>query len=279
MDKRVVFATCHDGVRVAAGVSGAGFPMLSLHGPLFSHCHLPPFTEAVGEFRNTLAGRRALVMADLRGSGLADRGRILHSFDDYMADLLAIYDALGIQEADILAQGARPSLAIRFAGCFPDRVRRLYLWGGTAGPTAASGYSTLSPARNLVADDWDLFVDTLIARGLGSEALIPTVSPRMRKCASQEDVLRWMDCLAATNIDGDGVRVRCPTLICELNTRTLREASRVERLAAEIPRSELVFVSRWEELPEARSARTSASRNRAEATRWALTHGTHAEGK
>jgi DNA-binding CsgD family transcriptional regulator/pimeloyl-ACP methyl ester carboxylesterase len=243
MDTRVVFATSHDGVRVAAGVKGSGFPLLYLNGPLYSHCHIAAFTEDSARFHKRLMTRRAFTMVDIRGCGLADRGAITHSFDDYVADLLALYDAMGIHRADVLALSARPSLAIRFAGSFPERVRRLYLWGSTSGPTAASGYAMLTPGvRELAAANWDVFVNTLASRGSGSEALVPALSARMRMCATQEDVLRWMDCLAATNIEGDAQKVSCPTLIAELDNQTLREAGHAEKLAAQIRNSELVFL-------------------------------------
>lgn len=160
-----------------------------------------------------------------------------------MADLEAIYAALKIERADILAFGARGSMAIRFAWKNPERVRRLFIWGTSSGPTPADGVPMASPGfRYLVANDWPLFLQTFVARNAISEKAVPALLTDIERNSDQEDVLAFLDCLRETNIEGEAALLRCPTLVAELDATTLRDAGHAPRLAAMIPNSELVYL-------------------------------------
>lgn len=243
MDTRIVYATSHDGVRVACSVRGTGFPLMLLRVPLASNCRSLGPAEPSRQFVERLAQRRQLIMVDLRGSGLADRHPPSQTFEDCIADVSAVFDVLRLDCADILAHGQRSSLAIRFAGQQPERVRRLMLWGPSAGPTAADGAPMASIAfRNLAADDWKFFLHTFAARNAGSETGVPALTAFFEKNSDQADVLAFLDCVRETNIEGDAEAVRCPTLVTELDSSTLREGGHAERLASLIPTSELVYL-------------------------------------
>lgn len=243
MDTRLVFATSHDGVRVACGVMGSGYPMLVLPIPLLSHCRLDVTRRGWRESCERLARRRQIIRIDLRGCGMADRHASTHTFDDYLADIRAIYDVLRLEVADILAFGVRTPVAVRFAARHPERVRRLVLHGVTVGPTAAAGRSMVEPAAlDLAAANWQLYVETLAARGNVGEARISETAAYMHKCCDQVSALAAFKALNATNIEGDVPLLQCPTLVAELESNTLIASGHAEQFIALAPHAQLVWI-------------------------------------
>jgi pimeloyl-ACP methyl ester carboxylesterase len=75
-----------------------------------------------------LSDRFRVIAPDLRGhgdSGWSDDGH--YSITAHVQDLLALYDALGIESAPILAHSMGGLIALRFAGLYPAAVSRLIL--------------------------------------------------------------------------------------------------------------------------------------------------------
>ncbi len=111
------------GVRVAERGPEHGEPVIMLHG----------WGASVYMWRHAFAllpayGIRAIGV-DLRGYGLSDkpRHRGAYSLDQYIADLEALYAALGLQRATLVGHSMGGALALRFALRHPERVRRLVL--------------------------------------------------------------------------------------------------------------------------------------------------------
>ena len=71
--------------------SGAGLPVLLVHGFPLDHTMWQPQLEA-------LAGEAHVVAPDLRGFGASDAGGETVSMEDYADDLAALLDARTIQE-------------------------------------------------------------------------------------------------------------------------------------------------------------------------------------
>ncbi|MBE0610469.1 MAG: alpha/beta fold hydrolase [Dehalococcoidia bacterium] len=242
MDNRIVFATSRDGVRVAAGVVGSGFPLVVLNIPARSHCRLD-LTRRVGrEFSERLAATHRLIRIDLRGSGLSDRHPTVHTFEDYIADIEAVYAAVGIRRADILAFGLRTPVAVRLAVTQPDRVRRLILQGVTAGPTAASGRTILEPGPDRYVENFDRFLEMLAARMGTPPAGLEEETAYMKECCDQASAAAAIAVLNETDVSADPPLVRCPTLVVELENNTLLQRGHAEQFVSQVPQAQLVFV-------------------------------------
>ena len=113
------------GVRVRVAESGRGnsAPVLMLHG----------WGASLYMFRHALAllpqhGFRAIAV-DLRGYGLSDHPLApgAYSLDAYLADLDALFAALGIERAAVIGQSMGGGVALRYALRHPERVTRLVL--------------------------------------------------------------------------------------------------------------------------------------------------------
>ena len=95
-------------------------PLLLLHG--FSG-HRDDF---IGVMPFLADGRRVIAL-DQRGHGdsVSGPGAAGYSFEQLVADLLAVLDALGIERIDLLGHSVGGMVALRFALAYPERVRSL----------------------------------------------------------------------------------------------------------------------------------------------------------
>jgi DNA-binding CsgD family transcriptional regulator len=190
-----------------------------------------------------MARSRAFVLADLRGSGLADRHPRSFTFDDQVQDIRALCQAVSSEAVDLLAFGPRGSQAIRLAVSYPHLIRRLYLWAAPAGPFANDGIAMASPsARRLMEEDWELYEQLWAARQAGSEEAVTAMVQFSRACTDRLDVLAFIDSLDGVFIEDDPAGLACPALVTELDGTTLRDERHAARLSQMIPESELVYL-------------------------------------
>jgi pimeloyl-ACP methyl ester carboxylesterase len=120
-------------------------------------------TEAHEKFCTRLAERRTLVLYDRHGCGLSDRNRTSFTPEDDMLDLETVIEALGGPVVDLfgISWGGTPSLT--YAARYPERVRRMVLYGtfatGARGPGEDVG-ARLAALAALRRTDWELFSKT-----------------------------------------------------------------------------------------------------------------------
>ena len=122
------FATATDGATIAFETLGEGEPIVLVHGFGASRA----ITWANTNWYQTLsrAGRR-VVAIDCRGHGQSDKPYAIPSYDEGLmaADISAVLEALGIEQADLMGYSMGGYLAIRLMGDSPALVRRTILAG------------------------------------------------------------------------------------------------------------------------------------------------------
>lgn len=114
-----------DGARIHYEVHGSGFPVLLLadgagggEAASWSRHFYDPVTELAGSFR--------VIAVDQRHAGRSAAAPFEpFSFEQHAADLQAVLDDLGVEEAHVVASGAGTALAWRLAHDAPQRVRAL----------------------------------------------------------------------------------------------------------------------------------------------------------
>lgn len=106
-------------VRESAPVAGAR-PVVLIHG--LGGDHSSWTTVATGLRRSG----RQVIAVDLRGHGRSDRAET-YRLDDFRDDLRFVFDALGVERADVVAHSLGAHTALRFAIAEPSRVGRLVL--------------------------------------------------------------------------------------------------------------------------------------------------------
>jgi pimeloyl-ACP methyl ester carboxylesterase len=140
-----------DGTELAYHLRGEGDPLVVLPGgPMQASAYL-------GDLGG-LAGRRRLVLLDLRGTGdsAVPVDPATYRCDRLVDDVEALRLHLGIEEMDVLAHSAGGSLAMLYAARFPKRVARLVLvtatpWALGLAPTAEH---RLEAARLRSSESW-----------------------------------------------------------------------------------------------------------------------------
>ncbi|HEY3218014.1 MAG TPA: alpha/beta hydrolase [Candidatus Limnocylindria bacterium] len=109
-------------------------------------------------FADAVAGRLRLVAPDARGHGESGRPADGYAPHDFVADAIAILDALAIDRAVVVGHSMGGTHAIRLAAPYPDRVTRLVIVDAgpepmVEGATRARRLSLDRPERFASADE------------------------------------------------------------------------------------------------------------------------------
>jgi 3-oxoadipate enol-lactonase len=122
--------------RMAVWTWGSGEPLVLLHPLAMSG-------ELWGPLAEQLAGEFQVFAPDLRGHGGTSWDRDGFSERDMAADLVQALDTLSMGPVHLLGMSMGGSVAMTFAGLYPDRVRSLTLADTTAwyGETAVSDWA------------------------------------------------------------------------------------------------------------------------------------------
>jgi pimeloyl-ACP methyl ester carboxylesterase len=195
---------------------GAGPAVLLLHG-------IANYARYWDFFADAVAGRLELVATDARGHGESARPQEGYAPADFVADAIAVLDALDWQRPLVVGHSMGGGHAIAFAAAHPDRVARLVIVDNSPEPMASGS----ERARRLTSARPERFADAAEA-----EAYLRRTSPgyadavyanRLRWAFRAESgALAWRsshDALARIFAAPRGDRwaalasLRCPTLV------------------------------------------------------------------
>jgi pimeloyl-ACP methyl ester carboxylesterase/DNA-binding CsgD family transcriptional regulator len=153
----VQYVKTNDGFDIAYAVSGEGPPFVFMPG-VFEHVQLSWQFQPLRPWLEGLSARFRLVQFDPRGSGMSSRGLSAdHRTEDYLLDLEAVMNRLGLGQFILLGGSTHAYTAIDFALKHPERVSALIL-----GPVAFSQDEFKRVFfSELPAEDWDLFLKSL----------------------------------------------------------------------------------------------------------------------
>jgi pimeloyl-ACP methyl ester carboxylesterase len=122
------YAKTEDGVHVAYQVVGQGPPDVVYANSFMSHVEVSWEYPPAVRFYERLAAFSRLVLFDRRGTGLSDP--IVGSFtmEDRIADIQAVMDAVGLDQAVLLGSSEGAAACAYFAALYPERVSALILY-------------------------------------------------------------------------------------------------------------------------------------------------------
>jgi pimeloyl-ACP methyl ester carboxylesterase len=253
--------TTADGRRLAWRETGTGPPLLCHPGgPGFS-------SRCFGDLRE-LAGERALLLLDPRGTGESDRPADSSAYDlaDYAADVEAVRERLGLERLDLLGHSHGGFVAINWAGTHPERVGRLVLAGTTARfmdeiraerqarvashagqpyfddalaalqAHHAGEYADDAELQALYRREWRLFMP------VGTDPQTDPVVAAMRASGPNADALRHFNARVAPAMDQRALlpRIGAPTLVISGGEDAFGEAA--DELAGALPDATLVRI-------------------------------------
>ena len=139
------------GVRLHVAEAGTGVPLLLVHG----------WPQHWYEWRGLVAelkGERRLIMPDLRGFGWSDAPRGPIEPEVFVRDLVALLDALGLEQVDLVGHDWGSFSSLLLAARHPERVRRLL--------AISSPHPWLKVTPGIALETWRAWYAVLFAAGL-----------------------------------------------------------------------------------------------------------------
>lgn len=193
--------------------SGAGFPLILLHGNGEDSSY---FEHQIEDFSR---GFRVIAL-DTRGHGKSPRGNAPFTLEQFAEDLLAFMDGHSIGRAHILGFSDGANIALAFAMKHPERVGKLILNGGNLRPWGVKFLVQLP----IVLGYW-------LAKG---------ISVFDKKAVAKKELLGLM--VTQPHVDASllaGLKV--PTLVIAGTNDMIRD-SHTREIHAAIPGSELAIL-------------------------------------
>ncbi|CAN5704763.1 alpha/beta fold hydrolase [soil metagenome] len=248
--QNIAFTQGADGIRLAYAVSGDGPPLVRADNWM-THLGYDIESTVWCHWVRDLSLGHTFIRYDERGCGLSDWEAGAFTFDDWVADLESVVEALDLQRFPLLGVSQGGAVAVVYAARHPERVSKLVLCGAYARGRAARAVSDAE--KSAAALDLDLarvgwgrddpaFRQVFAAQFLpdGSRADWAAFDQLQRRTTSSENAVRFLEQFATIDVREQARQVRCPTLILHS-----REDHRVpmpagEELAGLIPDSRLV---------------------------------------
>lgn len=133
---------------IAYQVVGEGHPLdLVLVSTWFSHVEARWDLPGYVHYLRRLSSFSRLISFDKYGIGLSDPipAKELPPLEDWMDDVSAVMDAVGLERAAIVGAGEASPMAALFAATYPERTAALVLLNATARISATPGYEIGAP--------------------------------------------------------------------------------------------------------------------------------------
>lgn len=221
--QHIAFCRAGDGVRLAYAVVGEGPPLVraanwmthlgyDIESPVWSH------------WVRDLSRNHTFIRYDERGCGLSDWDANDFSFDDWVADLESVVEALGLERFPLLGVSQGGAVAMAYAARHPERVSRLVLCGAYArgrGVRAVGDEEKRAAALDLElarvgwGRDDPTFRQVFAAQFLpdGTRADWAAFDQLQRRTTSPENAVRFLEAFGRIDVRDEAREVRCPTLV------------------------------------------------------------------
>lgn len=241
---RIQYTKTSDGFNIAHFSIGEGVPVVSVPPLPWSHLQMEWDDLDYRRWFDAYAHHVRLIRYDPRGCGLSDRAITRLDVNDFMLDIDAVVDRLGLERFALLGTSIGGPLAIHYAANHPERVSHLALWCSpirTAGFNEAQGLAF----KAMREADWTMFTETIAhatVAGWGSGEEARRFAAIMRASVGPDSLLITEGFDWQVDVSDDLPYVACPTLVMQRRDAELPTMDIAKHLAAEIPHSELVIM-------------------------------------
>lgn len=251
--QHIAFCRAADGVRLAYAVAGTGPPLVRAANWM-THLRYDIESPVWRHWVRDLAQAHTFIRYDERGCGLSDWDARDFTFDDWVADLESVVEAVGLERFPLLGVSQGGAVAVAYAARHPDRVSHLVLCGGYARGRAVRAVGDdekraaaldLELARVGWGRDDPVFRQVFAAQFLpdGTRADWDAFDHLQRRTTSPDNAVRFLDEFGRIDVRDEARQVRCPTLIMHSADDRRVPMRYGEELAALIPDSRLVALS------------------------------------
>jgi class 3 adenylate cyclase/pimeloyl-ACP methyl ester carboxylesterase len=242
----IKFARTKDGVRIAYYAVGEGRALIVMGTLPYRHVlrqwDLYPEDQLLAQLLPR-QGRR-FVQFDPRGMG-SSSSVSKFSLDDFVADLEAVVDTLGIDEFDLAAAIYSTPIAIAYAARHAERVSHLILLTAFARGSDAMATPAGEALRALRGQDWDIYADTAmhIVYGWEQRSEARSRTAVLREAITPEQASKVFEAIDRFDVTQLLPNVKAPTLVlAEADSFVPIEESRA--VAADIPEARFAVLQR-----------------------------------
>ena len=221
--QHISFCRAGDGVRLAYATAGQGPPLVRAANWM-THLAYDIESPVWRHWVSDLSADHTFIRYDERGCGLSDWEVGESTFEDWVADLESVVDAIGLERFPLLGVSQGGAVAIEYAARHPEKVSHLVLCSAYA---RGRGVRAVSPEEQRAAAlDLDLarvgwgrddpaFRQVFAAQFLpdGSRSDWADFDQLQRRTTSPENAVRFLTEFAAIDVREAARQVSCPTLI------------------------------------------------------------------
>jgi class 3 adenylate cyclase/pimeloyl-ACP methyl ester carboxylesterase len=176
------YAATVDGISIAYQVLGDG-PVDLVYAPgLWSNVEMMWELPAWAHFLRRLASFSRLVVFDMRGVGLSDRGAERPTIELQRDDIAAVMDAVGMRKGFVIGHTRSASMAMLFAATHPERTDGLVLYSPVAKSISAPDFP-----HGLREKEMTAFVERFV-HDAGTGRNVQIFAPSV---ASDEGFVKW----------------------------------------------------------------------------------------
>jgi len=219
---RTRYAKAPGGVSIAYQVVGDGPRDLVWVPGWVSHIEAAWDEPTMARFFERLATFTRLILFDKRGTGLSDRvpDSELPTLETRMADVRAVLDAAGSEQAALLGVSEGAAMCVLFAATYPARTTAIVLLGGYARRQNAPDY----PWGNTV-EQHEAFLDEIERDWGGPVGLVVRAPSRLGDPRFRENWARYIRMGASP-----GAALALTRMNAEIDVRPILDAIRVPSL-------------------------------------------------
>ena len=176
------YAKAPDGASIAYQVAGDGPVDLVCATGIWSNVEMMWDDRAWGRYLARLASFSRLILFDMRGVGLSDRGAEPPVLELQRDDVAAVMDAAGSTTATLFGSARAAAMALLFAATHPDRTRALVLYA-----PVAKTVSTPDFPHGKTAEEQEEFFERFV-REVGTGRNLQLQAPSL---ADDEHFVAW----------------------------------------------------------------------------------------
>ena len=250
MDQRIAFLRAKDKTNIAYALSGQGPPLVRA-GTWLTHVQHDWQSPVWTHWLRFMSSRHTLVRYDPRGCGLSQSDVDNITFDDWVGDLEAVVDHLGLEKFPLFGMSQGAAVAAEYAIRHPERVSQLTLYAplvtGWRGRTSerAQLWQTM---EQLVLTGWG--EDSMAFPAMFAHLFLPDAPPEtlkwfaelQRNSASKQVAGRFMKIIAEVRRFSRLQHIGVPTLVIQIANEHVINPKSVPGIAGEIPGSEFVSI-------------------------------------